>query len=200
VLTDLGTLDGPGGSFAQASWLNDAGEAVGGSVADGGQSFHATLWKRGQIIDLGTLEGDCFSNANAINSSGQIIGQSFSCDGTISRAVVWINGSIVDLNTAIPPNATLQLGETDNINDRGEIVGRGLPTGCGNPDLCGRVFLLTPCDSAGAQSCQSNADSNAQASSASVKMKATTPDPQKTREFVTRLRARLSQRYHIPSS
>jgi hypothetical protein len=107
---------------------------------------------------------------------------------------------IVDLNTAIPPNATLQLVETDNINDRGEIVGRGLPTGCGNPDLCGHVFLLIPCDAAGAQSCQSNADSNAQASSASVKMNATTPDPQKTREFVTRLRARLSQRYHIPGS
>jgi len=191
-LTDLGTLDGPGGSFSQAFWLNNAGEAVGGSIADSGQSFHATLWKSGQIIDLGTLEGDCFSIANAINASGQIIGQSFSCDGT-SRAVVWINGSIVDLNAAVS-NATLQLIETDNINERGEIVGRGLPAGCANPDLCGHVFLLIPCDEAGAQSCQNDADRGGQASPASVKMN---PDPQKTRQFVARLRARLAQRNHI---
>jgi len=193
TLTDL-TL---GGSFSTALWLNDAGEAVGGALTPGDTSFRAVLWRNGQAIDLGTLDGDCFSLANAINSSGRIIGQSFSCDGT-SRAVVWINGSIIDLSAAIPPNATLQLVETDNINDRGEIVGRGLPTGCGDPNLCGHVFLLIPCDAAGAQSCQTNAGVNAEASSASVKMNATIPDPQKTREFVTRLRARLSQRYHIP--
>jgi probable HAF family extracellular repeat protein len=34
LLTDLGTLDGPGGSFSQAIWLNDAGETVGGSIAE----------------------------------------------------------------------------------------------------------------------------------------------------------------------
>jgi len=192
-LTDLETLDGPGGIFAQAVWLNNAGEAVGGSVADSGQTFHATLWKRGQIIDLGTLEDDCFSTANAINASGQIVGQSFSCDGT-SRAVVWINGSIVDLNAAIPPNATLQLVETDNINDRGEIVGRGVPAGCDNPDLCGHVFLLIPCDAADGQSCQNDADGGIQASPPSVRINA---DPQKTRQFVARLRARLAQRNHI---
>src|SRR5215468_6894357 len=37
-----------------------------------------------------------------------------------------------------------------------------------------------------------------EASPASVKMNATTPDPQETREFVARLRARLAQRYHPP--
>jgi len=197
-LKDLGTLAGPGGVFSQALWLNDAGEAVGGSVtADG--FFHATLWKNRQITDLGTLDGDCFSVANAINSSGQIVGQSFSCDFTVIRAVVWINGTILDLNAAIPPTATLELVETDNINDRGEIVGRGLPPSCDNPDLCGHVFLLIPCDAAGAQSCQSDEGRSDQASPASVKMNATTPDPQKTREFVARLRAQLAQRYHIGS-
>jgi probable HAF family extracellular repeat protein len=116
------------------------------------------LWKNGQIIDLGTLDGDCFSQANAINSSGRIVGQSFSCDGTVSRAVVWDNGWIIDLNVAIPADSTLQLVETDNINDRGEIVGRGLPPGCADPNLCGHVFLLISCDAAGAQSCQSDAE------------------------------------------
>ena len=188
-----------GGSFSNALWLNDAGEAVGGASTPGDTSFHAALWKNGQAIDLGTLDGDCFSQANAINASGRIIGQSTSCDGTINRAVVWDKGSIIDLNAAIPADSTLQLVETDNINDRGEIVGRGLPPGCANPELCGHVFLLIPCDAAGAQSCQSDEGRRDQASSVLVKMNAATPDPQQTREFVARLRAQLAQRYHIVS-
>jgi len=189
ALTDL-TL---GGSFSMAIWLNDAGEAVGGGFTTNDESFHAALWKNGHVTDLGTLAGDCFSIANAVNSRGQVIGQSFSCDFT-SRAVVWINGSIIDLNAAIPANSALQLVETDNINDRGEIVGRGLPAGCANPDVCGHVFLLIPCDAAGAQSCQNDADGGGQASPASVK---TNADLQKTRQFVARLRARLAQQNHI---
>jgi probable HAF family extracellular repeat protein len=197
-VTDLGTLDGPGGSFSQAIWLNNRGEAVGGSITEGGQSFHATLWKNGQIVDLGTLEGDCFSIANAINSNGQIIGQSFSCDGTISRAVVWINGSIIDLNSAIPANPTLQLVETDNINDHGEIVGRGLPTGCGNADLCGHVFLLIPCSAAGVQNCQGGASVTAGTSPAAIATHIT--DPQMTKRFLAGLRARLVQRSVFPGT
>jgi probable HAF family extracellular repeat protein len=198
TLTDLRTLGGP---FSQAVWLNNAGEAVGGSCTPDCQLFHATLWKDGQITDLGTLDGDCFSIANAINANDQIIGQSFSCDGTISRAVVWINGSIVDLNTAIPPNSSLQLVETDNINDHGEIVGRGLPPGCDNPDLCGHVFLLIPCDLAGAQDCQGGAAPAAGTIPASLKPNTTTiADPQIARQFVARLRARLAQRSNLPGS
>jgi probable HAF family extracellular repeat protein len=199
TLTDLGTLDGMGGIFAQVVWLNNAGEAVGGSCTSDCQLFHATLWKNGQIIDLGTLDGDCFSIANSINESGQIIGQSTSCDFTVNRAVVWINGSIVDLNTAIPPNSSLQLVETDNINDRGEIVGRGLPAGCGDPNLCGHVFLLIPCNAADAQNCQGSAAPAAGTIPGSLTPSITTiPDPQIARQFVARLRARLAQRSHLP--
>ena len=198
TLTDLGTLGGP---FSQAAWLNNAGEAVGGSCTMDCQLFHATLWKNGQINDLGTLDGDCFSIATAINASGQIIGQSTSCDGTVNRAVLWDHGWIIDLNTAIPPNSSLQLVETDNINDHGEIVGRGLPAGCNNPDLCGHVFVLIPCDLAGAQVCQGSAEIAAGTNPASDKPNlATTPDPRKTKEFVARLRARLAQRLHLIGS
>ena len=190
-----------GGSFSFANWLNDTGEAVGGSYTANDETFHAALWRNGQATDLGTLDGDCFSRANAINSSGQIIGQSTSCDGMTSRAVVWINGAIIDLNTAVPSNPTLQLVETDNISDHGEIVGRGLPAGCGNPDLCGHVFLLIPCDEAGAQSCQGNANLAAETNlGLATKATTATPDPQKTKEFVARLRARLAQRLHPPVS
>lgn len=62
---DLETL---GGSFSQAIWLNNVGEAVGGATTTNDESFHATIWKDGRITDLGTLDGDCFSFARAINS------------------------------------------------------------------------------------------------------------------------------------
>jgi probable HAF family extracellular repeat protein len=186
-----------GGDFAMATWLNNAGEAVGGSTTTNDDSFHATLWKKGRITDLGTLDGDCFSIANSINAETQIIGQSFSCpDASISRAVIWDKGSILDLNTAIPPDPTLQLTEALNINDRGEIVGRGLPVGCYDLDLCGRVFLLIPCDRPGVESCSSSPDLDARRGRATL---ATTvppiPDSQSTKQFVERRRMRVIRPY-----
>jgi hypothetical protein len=51
-------------------------------------------------------------------------------------------GDDIDLNAAVPPNLSLQLVEPFNINDRGEIVGRGLPAGCDNGDACGHKDIL----------------------------------------------------------
>lgn len=197
VLTDLKPF--LGGSFSTAIWLNNSGEAVGGATTANDASFHAALWQDGHIVDLGTLEGDCFSIANAINSKGQIIGQSFPCDFSSSRAVLWDHGAIIDLNTTIPPNPTLQLAETDNINDRGEIVGRGLPAGCDfandGLDACGHVFLLVPC--AAGHGCQGSADIGAQISSPTITKNDLSPIQRRqlTKAFVTHLRARMAQRY-----
>src|SRR5206468_11045275 len=84
----------------------------------------------------------------AINSNDQIVDSSLACDNSIVRAALWDKGSIVDLNTVIPENLSLQLVAADNINDRGEIAGRGLPPGCDDLFACGHVFLLIPCDNA----------------------------------------------------
>ena len=191
---DLGTL---GGTFSFASWLNDAGEVVGGANTPGDESFHATLWRNGKIVDLGTLEGDCASFALANNARGQILGESYSCDGT-QRVFLWEKGAIIDLNTVIPPESNLQLAYATNINDRGEIVGRGLPPGCHEDDsshTCGHAFLLVPCNTAGAKGCKGNADAAAGINSATAKTRTatTSPDPHRAKEFVDRLRARVAQ-------
>src|SRR5215472_14286658 len=70
------------------------------------------------------------------------------------------NGSLIDLNAAIPANSSLFLVEPDNINDRGEIVGRGLPPGCDDVDACGHVFLLIPCSTGEARECEATPSSS----------------------------------------
>jgi probable HAF family extracellular repeat protein len=147
VLTDVGTL---GGDTGFISWINDAGEAIG--TADlpgpsGSQGHHAFVWRNGVITDLGTLGGT--SHAEGINSAGQIVGRSKPApDSPIQHAFLWENGGpMVDLNTLIPANSPLLLEEGGNINDRGEIGGRGVPPGCDDVDACGHAFLLIPCDS-----------------------------------------------------
>jgi probable HAF family extracellular repeat protein len=194
TLTDLETL---GGSFSLANWLNNQGEAVGGATTTNDESFHATLWKNGQITDLGTFDGDCASVGVAINSKSHVVGLSFNCDTNTLRMVLWENGSIIDLNAAIPANSSLFLAEPDNINERGEIVGRGAPPGCDpfNLDACGHVFLLIPC--AGGQGCEGGDSTSAQVETPVI-TKTLTQRREMIKAFVARLRARLAQGHHIP--
>jgi probable HAF family extracellular repeat protein len=111
--------------------------------------YHAVLWKDGKKrkpIDLGLVNGYGYSFAYALNSRRQVVGCVSNDANSCSAAFLWEDGRMVDLNTLIPPNSSLQLQFASNVNDRGEIVGEGLPVGCTNSDLCGHLFLLTPCD------------------------------------------------------
>jgi probable HAF family extracellular repeat protein len=136
-----------GGNPITANAINDAGEIV-GAAAFPAQPFDAYLWRHGVATDLGHLKSDCSSEAWAMNSAGQIVVISFSCDGANPRAALWEDGSLVDLNTLIPAGSSLQLFSPQAINDRGEIAGLGLPSGCSSQidGLCGRAFVLIPCD------------------------------------------------------
>jgi hypothetical protein len=71
MLTDLGTL--PGGSSSQAFWISRNGLIAGNSqngeidpLITGLPESRAVLWKDGEIIDLGTLEGGHESLASAV--------------------------------------------------------------------------------------------------------------------------------------
>lgn len=135
-LIDL-TTSTIGGNPAFLAAINDAGEIIGWGVLRS-SPLEAFLWRKGVATDLGHL-GDCFSFTHSINSESQVVGATISCDGTVLRAFLWESGSMVDLNTLIPAGSSLQLIDATNINDRGEIVGDGVPSGAAGGKLqrCG---------------------------------------------------------------
>jgi probable HAF family extracellular repeat protein len=202
ILTDLKTL---GGTFSTPTWLNEAGEVVGGSTIQGDQIYQAFLWKEGVMTNLGTVDGDPCSQGNSINEKGQVVGISATCDFfTVQHAFLWEKGSMFDLNTLIPSNSSLRLFYAADINDRGEIVGVGVPpTAPPNPDLFGHLFVLIPCDDdhGDTEGCEGNngdAAAAAQDSSAPVPQAQTTATPSNLTpsELRDRVRAMLTKRNH----
>lgn len=74
-MTDLGTLGGA--AFSAAAGINPAGQVVGTSFdfTNVVGEYHAFLWAKGLMIELGTLGGTS-SLAQDINSSGVVVGTS----------------------------------------------------------------------------------------------------------------------------
>jgi probable HAF family extracellular repeat protein len=151
-MQDLGTL---GGNNGLTNWINDAGAIAGKADLPGPlpQNHDAVLWRHGSMVDLGTLPGDSCSNAYYVNSRGQVVGTSESRDlcliPTGEHAFLWQDGGpMVDLNSLIAPGSNLELTFAFAINDSGEIVGTGIPSGCtpANIDFCGHAYMLMPCD------------------------------------------------------
>jgi probable HAF family extracellular repeat protein len=147
-MQDLGTL---GGNNGITNWINDAGAIAGKADLPGPlpQNHDAVLWRQGSMIDLGTLPGDSCSNAYYVNSRGQVVGTSENSAlcriPTGEHAFLWEGGGpMVDLNSLIAPGSNLELTFALAINDSGEIVGTGVPSGCTN--ICDHAYMLIPCD------------------------------------------------------
>lgn len=189
-LIDLNTST-IGGNPISANAINDAGEIV-GAACFSDRTCDAYLWRNGVATDLGTLEGDCFSEAFAINAKSQVVGQSVACDGS-GRSFLWENGSMADLNTLIPPNSSLQLVETQAINDRGEIAGDGVPPGCSNLSTCGHAYVLIPAgqdDTEGTTAVSQNNPATVNQSPTTV-----VQGSPAAIEMMARIRTRLARRY-----
>ena len=139
VLTDMGVL--PGGDASTTAWISDTGLIAGQSrngVVDplipGFAEIRAVLWKKGEIIDLGTLGGN-ESSAFSVNNRGQVVGVAvntipdpFSFLATQLRAFLWQNGVIHDLGTLGGPE-----GWALFINERGQVAGFSLTDFTPNP-------------------------------------------------------------------
>jgi probable HAF family extracellular repeat protein len=81
--------------------------------------------------------GDISSTATSINRWGQVVG--YSNDESTTRAFVWQNGTMTSL-ASLAPEFTGTLVLANDINDFGQIVGRGTDPATGAIV----AFLATP--------------------------------------------------------
>jgi probable HAF family extracellular repeat protein len=138
----------PGDSVGMAFWINEVGQAVGGSgsCADSilpgpAVTPHAVLWENGKVIDMGNLGGTVNTSvpgigtiALSINNRGQAVGAAALAGNTAGHAFLWSKklGHMFDLGTLSGDVTSAAL----SINDRGHVVGPSLDSD-GNP----RAFL-----------------------------------------------------------
>ena len=129
TITDLGTL--PGGTFSQATYVNNDGSVTGiSTAADGSQ--HAVLWVGGQIVDMAKIGfGGPNSGALGVTARGQAVGwaesstidpnhENFCAYGTGLACLpfVWQDGVMTQLPLLGGNN-----GAAGPVNSRGEVVG-----------------------------------------------------------------------------
>jgi probable HAF family extracellular repeat protein len=147
-MNPIGSL---GGQYTHPFGINDLGEIVGDSVNAGGFTV-AFLWLPAPAYgltagmhDMDTV-GGAFSSANAINVHGDMVGisQTTTPPPHEEAACAWYGGQpgAIDLNTFLAPGSPWILQSANDINDQGQIVGRGLK------NFVMRGFLLTPIVSA----------------------------------------------------
>ena len=107
--------------------INDRGQISGGHLVEDG--FHAAVWRRGRVTDLGAGPFDR-SNTYGINESGWVIGWQFS-PTQFERGILWRAGTPTDIGTLGG-----DLTHLTAINDRGQILGISqLPNGYTHPVL-----------------------------------------------------------------
>ncbi len=135
AMRDLGTLGGPD---AFGFYINDRGEIAGQSYTNstanpvldpcGNYGINVPtqdpfLWRKGRMIDIGTLGGTCGS-PNGLNNSGDVVGQSDVLGDQSFHAFLWRNGKIQDLGTFGGSYSSAIW-----LNDAGEIVGSSTLSG-----------------------------------------------------------------------
>jgi probable HAF family extracellular repeat protein len=98
---------------------NNLGQVVGVSPS----TNHATLWKNGQAIDLGTLSAGGSSVAMGINDNGTVVGYDQEATGT-THAFRWTPST----GMKYLPDLGGGSSQAAHINSHGEIVGWAIDT------------------------------------------------------------------------
>jgi probable HAF family extracellular repeat protein len=101
-------------------------------------SHHTILWKNGKAKDLGEMGSEPEVTVTAFNDADDIVGYVRLADNTGFRAFLWRHGKRFMLTDLISPASGWILDEAQGINNRGQIIGKGIHNGQRH------AFLLTP--------------------------------------------------------
>jgi probable HAF family extracellular repeat protein len=128
-VVDVGTL---GGLPSHGLDLNERGQVAGWSKTATGAT-HAFLWRRGEMVDLGTLGGDASRPGvgegppgipmspqrptRVLNERGHVVGTSDTASGQ-QHAFLWQRGEMVDLGTLGGPSSAAVA-----VNDHDQVIG-----------------------------------------------------------------------------
>jgi probable HAF family extracellular repeat protein len=107
-------------TFSFANDISNRGDITGGFLIrrqSPQDVFHAFLYTRGQLRDLGTLGGE-YSAGWGINDRGQVVGESSLAGNSAEHAFLYSGGQMQDLGT-LGGNSSVAL----RINEHGQIVG-----------------------------------------------------------------------------
>ena len=142
-LTDMGAL--PGGGSSYSAWESGSGLLAG--VSETGQldplfgmpQVHAVMWRKGNIVDLGTLPGGGYdSEAESVNNHGQVVGSALSTTpdaNSMATATFWYfdvpygyqeRAFLWDKNSGMQDLGTLGTGNDARatlINQVGQVAG-----------------------------------------------------------------------------
>jgi probable HAF family extracellular repeat protein len=142
-LTDIGAL--PGGGSSYSTWETGGGLLAG--VSETGQldplfgmpQVHAVMWRKGNIVDLGTLPGGGYdSEAESVNNHGQVVGSALSTTpdaNSMATATFWYfyvpygyeeRAFLWDKNSGMQDLGTLGTGNDARatlINQIGQVAG-----------------------------------------------------------------------------
>jgi len=106
--------DGPFGKF-----LNNRGELAGTSTLPGDETWHAFVWSKNHLTEIGTFGGDN-SESFFMSEKGEVLGRAeVSLDPFVRHAFIWEKGVMTDLGAPAPCTRTTPLA----INSAGQIVG-----------------------------------------------------------------------------
>jgi uncharacterized membrane protein len=144
-------LDLPqGATRASGQDINDHNIAIVNATVSG--RFAAYLWHEGEYTALPALQGREQTSTSAINNSSVVVGTSYDASRNSPTATLWHGSQVADLNTLVRENDPLkpyvQLESALLVNDRGEIVARGIDVRDFDQFDAPAVnhYLLTPID------------------------------------------------------
>jgi probable HAF family extracellular repeat protein len=125
-MIDVGSLGGSlsttGSVFSYGPWghiLNSSGQVAGTSTLPGDESWHAFIWRKNKMTEIGTFGGDN-SEAFFMSDKGEVLGRAeVSLDPFVRHAFLWENNQTTDLGAPAPCTRSSAI----SINSAGQIVG-----------------------------------------------------------------------------